>query len=125
MVPQADEIFKLPLYRQWKEEIPENLRRLAGSIHADEVVVALEQFAKYAAQVHPELVTPAAPAPAAPAAPSAAADKVAQDRARKLNSPAPSGANVAPRAGGGVPEDPEALFKYLTDKIRKNEPYKV
>jgi hypothetical protein len=125
MVPQADEVFRHPLYKQWKSEIPENLLRLSSSVYADEVVIALEQFAKYAAAQAPE--TPASPQTPAPAAPvdTTAATRVASDRARKLAGSTPNTAVPAPRGGTGIPEDPEALFNYITDKIRKNEPYKL
>jgi hypothetical protein len=124
-VPQADEVFKHPMYKQWKSEIPENLLRLSSSVYADEVVIALEQFAKYVALQSPE--TPASPqAPVAPApVDTTASDKLAADRARKLSSGAPSTSAPAPRGGTGIPEDPDALFNYITDKIRKNEPYKL
>lgn len=126
IVPEADQVFAHPLYKQWKSEIPENLRALASSIHADEVVVALGEFYRYAQKVAPELVAqPAEPAKTTTTTPPAAADKVAADRARKLNSPTPSTAANGPKGGDGIPENPEDLFKYVTEKIRKGEPYKV
>lgn len=126
LVPQADEVFKHPLYKQWKDEIPENLHRLASSVYADEVVIALEQFAKYAATQAPsEPVTAPQQTPTVNQAIIETAAKVTADRARKLTGGATTTQSTPPRQGTGVPEDPEALFNYLTDKIRKNEPYKV
>lgn len=126
LVPQADEVFKHPLYKQWKDEIPENLHRLASSVYADEVVIALEQFAKYAATQAPSApVTEPQQTPTVNQAIIETAAKVTADRARKLASGSTSTTASPPRQGTGVPEDPEALFNYLTDKIRKNEPYKV
>lgn len=124
LVPEADQVFAHPLYKQWKSEIPENLRNLASSIYADEVVVALGEFYRYAERVAPELIVkPETTTP--PAAPAATVDKVTAERARRLNSPAPSTSATGPKGGDGIPENPEDLFKYVTEKIRKGESYKV
>lgn len=126
MVPQADDVFKHPLYKEWKSTLPQNMYNLASSIYADDVVVALEQFSKYVATVAPELVTPPQATPAVPAkVDTSAADKVAADRARKLNGTPPSTSAQSPKGGDGIPENPEELFKYVTEKIRKGESYKV
>ena len=126
MVPQADDVFKHPLYKEWKSTLPQNMYNLASSIYADDVVVALEQFSKYVAATNPELVTPPQETPAVPTkVDTSTADKVAADRARKLNSTPPGTSAQSPKGGDGIPENPEDLFKYVTEKIRKGESYKV
>lgn len=126
MVPQADDVFKHPLYKEWKSTLPQNMYNLASSIYADDVVVALEQFSKYVAAVAPELVTQPQETPAVPAkVETTTADKVAADRARKLNGTPPGTSAQSPKGGDGIPENPEELFKYVTEKIRKGESYKV
>ena len=126
MVPDADAAFKHPLYKQWKQEIPENLHRLASSIYADEVVIALEQFAKYVGQLHPELINqPAGATTTTTTTTDDAVTKLAADRARKLNNQLPRTSAQSPKGGDGIPENPEELFNYLTSKIAKGESYKV
>ncbi len=122
-VPQADEIFKLPLYREWKEQLSPSQKQLAGSIYADDVVVALEQFSKYVARVHPELVPqqPAAPVTtqAPPVNPQAA--KAQEARERKLVAKPPGSAPTPPKSGDGFPDDPDELHRFFVKKIRAGE----
>lgn len=130
LVPQAPQVFKHPLYKQWKSSQSEYVQQLAGSLYADDVVIALEQFAKYTQQYHPELAGTSAPAATtegtAPVA-DASATKVAQDRARKLSAGAPSTTATAPKTGKGIPgeDDPEALFNYVVGKLQKGEALKL
>lgn len=126
VVPQAEVVYKHPLYKQWKSEQSENVQALAGSIYADEALIGLELFAKYAAIHAPELVKqPDAPVEQPPVVKDPIADKVAADRARKLASGNPGPAANPPKQGTGLPDDPEALFNYLAEKIRKGESYKL
>lgn len=129
MIPEADAAFKHPLYKQWKNEIPENLHRLASSIYADEVSIALEQFSKWVGVHHPELVAPPQQQAAATTTTTTnsndAVAKLAADRARKLNSTLPRTSAQSPKGGDGIPDNPEELFNYLTAKIAKGESYKV
>lgn len=122
-IPQADEVFRHPLYKEWKKTLPENQLRLASSIYADDVEIALGQFAKYAAAVQPELAAPVVAAPvAAPAATSASTQKVVADRARKLAAGNPGTATPAPKTTREV-EDPEVRFALITERIRQGKSY--
>jgi hypothetical protein len=127
-IPQADEVFRHPLYKEWKKTLPENQYRLANSIYADDVEIALTQFAKYAQSVSPDLVQ-AAPAPVAqplavtqPPSVVAAADKIVADRARKLAAGSPATANPTPKAVN-IPDDPEARFALIAERIKQGKPY--
>lgn len=120
--PQADEIFKLPLYREWKDTLTPSQRALASSIYADDVSVALEQFARYASVHHPELVAQPEPAkPAATPTPSASAAKLVEDRNKKLAARPPGSAAPTPKFGDGLPETEEELHEYFRKKIRAGE----
>lgn len=126
MVPQADDVFKHPLWKEWKTNVAtETMRALTNSVNADDMVVALEQFSKYVAVVQPELVAPAVAAPVATVVTDPTAAKVAAERARKLaGTPKTTSANT-PKANLVDLEDPEALFNHITGKIAKGESYKV
>lgn len=123
MYPQADEVFRHPMYRDWKAMQSEGIQRLAGSIYADEVSIALEQFAKYVETQFPEMAKqPASQATATEqtgATPPAAA-KVVAERARKLSATTPSTKTGAPKTSD-LPKTEAELFEYYTQKIRKGE----
>lgn len=124
MVPQADDVFAHPLWKEWKTNVAtETMRGMIESVNADDMVVALEQFSKYVAVVQPDLVAPAATI-AAPVDTSAA-DKVAAERARKLAGTPKTTSATTPKASTVDLEDPEALFNHITGKIAKGESYKV
>lgn len=123
-VPQADQVFSTPLWKEWKESQPENIYNLASSIYADEVEVAIQLFAKWVEQNHPELVQPKTP-PQSDATqqtqPNPAA-KIAQEaRERKLKAQAPKSTATTPAFGEGLPDDEEALFRLYSKKIRNGE----
>lgn len=122
MVPQADDVFKNPLWKQWKEVQPAKIRELASSADADEMFLAIQKFAADTAKAYPEL---AAQPPATPAA-SPAVAKVVEDRQRKLTSSSPAGSGASPKQGKGIPDesDQEALFNYVVSKLEKGEPIK-
>ena len=122
--PQADEIFKLPLYRDWKETLTPAQKAMASSIYADDVTVALEQFARYAAVVQPELVRPVetpAPAPATSTTPGNPAAKVVEERNKRLAAKPPTGGTPTPKFGDGLPDTEEGLYEYYRKKIRAGE----
>lgn len=128
MVPQADDVFKHPLWKEWKENVAtESMRNLTNSVNADDMVVALEVFSKYVAVVQPELVTPPAETTKATTGvvDTTAADKVAAERARKLAGTPKATTATTPKASTVDLEDPEALFNHITGKIAKGESYKV
>lgn len=53
-VPNASEIFQHPEWKEWKKTLPENQLRLATSIYADDVLIAIEHWAKAMAVKYPE-----------------------------------------------------------------------
>lgn len=128
MVPQADDVFKHPLWKEWKENVAtESMRNLTNSVNADDMVVALEVFSKYVAVVQPELVTPPAETTKTTTGvvDTTAADKVAAERARKLAGTPKATTATTPKASTVDLEDPVALFNHITGKIAKGESYKV
>ena len=129
MVPQADQVFSNPLWREWKESQTPGVLALASSSNADEMYLAMQKFAADTARMYPELASPAdaAPAPAAPAAVSPSVNKLLDDRARKLSVGNPAPQSVAPKQGRGIPgeDDPNALFEYVVAKLQKGEPLKL
>lgn len=118
--PQADEIFKLPLYRDWKETLTPGQRALVDSGLADDMFVALEQFARYASVYHPELVGEPAQ-PAAATTTTTTPTKTVEERTRKLAARAPVSASTAPKFGDGLPDTEEGLHEYYKKKIRAGE----
>lgn len=126
-VPQAHEVFKHPTYKQWKEQQTEGMLSLATSIYAEDVLIAFEKFTKDMQRLNPpqavaEPVKADVPAAVAPAVVDPKAATIANERERKLRSSAPSAVSgVAKPGGDGLPEDEESLFKFYTDKIRKQE----
>jgi hypothetical protein len=128
MVPQADEVFRNPMWKQWKEAQPDAILALASSANADEMYLAMRKFAEDTSRMYPHLAAPAQPATqtqtAAPA--SAATNKVVEDRARKLASTTPATTGASPKQGKGIPDesDPQAMFNYVMNKIEKGEPIK-
>lgn len=124
LVPQADEVFQSPLWKEWKEQQSGAIYALASSANADEMYYAMELFARDTAKRYPNLAPTPQPS-ATPANP--AVSKVVEDRNRKLATGAPAaGSTGVPRTGKGVPgeEDPDALFDYVVKKIQKGEPLK-
>lgn len=118
-VPRAHDVFKLPVYREWVGNQTDGIKTLAASMYADDVVMVLEKFAKEMQAAAPQApaTTPAAPA----AAPNPQASKVLQERERKLGASAPSAVSGVAKTGDGLPTDPEALFSYYANKLRKGE----
>lgn len=126
VVPRAPEVFKLPAYRQWVNDQSEGMQNLAGSIYADDVLVVLEKFARETQarsappQAQPvEATTQTKPTPV-PATDDRAA-KIEAERQRKLRGAAPATVSGVAKAGEALPDDPEALFHYYAEKIRKQE----
>lgn len=126
-VPQAHEVFQLPVYQQWKAVQTDAVRELATSIYADDVLVAFEKFARDMQRTQPQVVAPAqiAAAPvASPVAPVTVTDqtnKVLEERNRKLAATTPTSKSQPARTVDGLPEDPDAMFAYFAEKIRKGE----
>ena len=128
LVPQADQVFSNPLWREWKESQSPGVFALASSMNADEMYLAMQKFAADTARMYPELAQPVvtpAETPAVPASP--AVNKLLDDRARKLSAGNPSPQAVAPKQGRGIPgeDDPNALVNYVVEKLQKGEPLKL
>lgn len=125
LVPQADEVFKSPLWREWKEQQSGAVYALASSSNADEMYYAMELFARDAAKRYPNLAP--TQQPSEPAAPNPAIAKITEDRNRKLVSAPSTGSAGVPKQGKGIPDenDPEALFNYVVGKLQKGEALKL
>jgi hypothetical protein len=123
MVPQADEVFRNPAWRQWKESQPPKILALASSMDADEMYLAMQKFAADMQRDYPDLY-PAQPATAASTPASPAAVKVATDRARKLAAGTPPSAGVAAKQGKGTPQTEEELFELVSKQIAEGKPIK-
>lgn len=119
-IPQADDVFKLPLYQEWKAGLSPAMLALATSDKADDVVEAIEAFGRFVSKNHPELLPPAKSTTAAPAANPQVA-KVQEQRQQRLQARNPAPAATPPRAGDGIPDDPEELHRYFVKKIRAGE----
>jgi hypothetical protein len=123
-IPQAPDVFKLPEWSLWKDEQSPRIKALASSSDADDVVMAMEKFAKDMAARNPDLVktetpqaAPVVAAPSVPATPDPKEAAIAEQRSRRLAATTPTSA-VAPK-GDSEPKDPEALFRHFSAQVRK------
>lgn len=117
MVPNAKEVFADPNWAAWKKEQSDAVLSLATSGNADDVVKAFKIFAGDMVAKYPHLAaTPTADEPDTAAAEKA--KKIEEERARKKA----TAANVAsPTAPGkhSMPDDPEALFRKISEQLAK------
>jgi hypothetical protein len=123
MVPQADEVFRNPAWRQWKESQPPAIFALANSLNADEMYLAMQKFAADMQRDYPDLYPAQAPTAGAPAA-NPTADKVATDRARKLAAATPPTAGTAAKQGKVGPQTEEELFNLVSQQLFEGKPIK-
>lgn len=115
MYPNAIDVFKSPTWKDWKQKQSRTWQMLAGSDSADDVSEAFEKYARDMAELHPELkkqVETKEPVV------NEEAKKIEEDRARKKSTAAVVNTPKAP-AKVSMPEDPEALFKQISERIRK------
>jgi hypothetical protein len=124
MVPEADDVFRNPAWRQWKESQPANILALASSMDADEMYLAMQKFATDMQRQHPELYTAAPVTTGTPAEPSPAAAKVTNDRARKLAAGTPPSAGTVAKQGKGGPQTDEELFELVSQQLYEGKPIK-
>lgn len=124
MVPQADDVFRNPLWRQWKERQPSAIHALASSMDADEMYLAMQKFAADMQREYPEQYPTPATAGATPATVSPEAAKVTNDRARKLAASAPSSSGVAAKQGKNGPQTQEELFDLVSKQLAEGKPIK-
>lgn len=125
MVPEADEVFRNPAWREWKETIREQspgIYALASSMNADEMYLAMQKFAADMQRDHPELYQAPPATTGTPAVTGPAADKVAADRARKLATGTPPNAGTAAKQGKGGPKTDEELFALVSQQLYEGKP---
>lgn len=121
-IPQAEEIFKLPLYKEWKAAQTPAMQALANSGYSDDVIAAINSFGTYVSVHHPELMQTPQATPAAPAVPAnSQAAKVQEERNRKQGARQPTPTATAPRTGDGLPATEEEQFAYWTKQIREGK----
>lgn len=120
--PQADQIFGLQMWKDWKQSLTPAMKQLASSIYADEMGVAVEQFTRYAAETYPELFKePEAPAPVTPPAPTGKqgeAARIEEERRKRVAAGTPAGTPATAKPVVGEPQDEDELFAFLTKQIR-------
>lgn len=127
-VPQAPQVFQLPEWQEWKEAQTPGLYELANSSYADDVVVAIEKFAKDMQVRYPGIVenqTTSAPkveekVEPAPAVVDTKQAAVVEQRARRLAATTPASAAPAPKVSS-EPTDPEALMRHFYAQIMKED----
>lgn len=127
VAPQAPQVFQLPEWQMWKEEQTPGVREAASSAYADDVLFAMEKFARDMRAKYPELAEPAAKEPVkeeveTPAAPAIDPKQAAvvEQRTRRLAATNPSSAAPAPQKKE-EPSDPEALFAELYKQVQKKD----
>jgi hypothetical protein len=124
MVPEADEVFKNPAWRQWKESQPPAILALASSLNADEMYLAMQKFASDMQRDYPELYPAPTQGKTPPAQPDPTANKVAADRTRKLASSAPAPSGTAAKQGKSGPQTDEELFNLVSQQLFEGKPIK-
>jgi hypothetical protein len=122
LVPEADEVFRNPAWRQWKDSQPPEVYALANSLNADVMYLAMQKFAADMQRDYPDLY-PQQPQGVGTSA-SPAASKVATDRARKLASSAPAPTGIAAKQGKAGPQTDEELFAYVNKQLSEGKPIK-
>lgn len=117
MVPNAKEVVASPQWSEWKNAQSADIVRLAESDDANSVALAMRIYGDDMRVKYPQLAAPVQKTdPAKPSDEDAAkAAKIEQERiARQQAASKVNASNVTPQ--GGLPDDPEALFKkYYTD----------
>lgn len=126
VVPQAPQVFQLPEWSEWKESQSPGLRALASSSYADDVVVAMEKFAKDMAIKYPEFVnqtTPTQPKEEVrEVVPVVDAKQVALEEQRNRRLAATTPASPVPaKTAEAEPKDAEALFAHYSKMIMKED----
>lgn len=109
VVPNAKEVFVSPAWKEWKADLPETWRALAESSYAEDVVVAMQRYAKDMYERHPELLPKQDQKPVTTTtAPNEEAQKVQQQRQQKLATKTPGTSSVSAKDTPNLDED--ALF---------------
>lgn len=123
--PNAPQVFKHPLWKTYKETLTPARLAVAESMYADDVLVALQDFAGYVQKNHPELVPAKVedkkPEPEKVATtPDPVADKVKEERDRKLKTSTPDSKSGA-ASKVATEQDEEAIFKAAYKEIDEKE----
>ena len=117
MIPDAERVFAMPEWKQWKESLTPGRRALASSAYADEMAQAIYAFAAdyQAARGQPVIQQPTQATPAA--APAATPENpVQQARERKV---ATAVTAPTPAARTAVEFDESQYFREMYDKLYK------
>lgn len=125
--PNAPQVFKHPLWSEFKDTLTPARRAVAESSYAEDVIGAIREFAGYVKQTYPHLV-PAQPEvkPSEPEVKPTVVDPVAErvkaERDKKLNTPTPgTGKNIAAPVTDNL--DEAALFaKFYNEEGEKFKP---
>ena len=114
-VAWAPQAFKSQEWKDWKDTLTPGKRAMAESMYADDVKIALGEFAGYM-RARQGSATSAQQAPARPVV-DEEAERIKQERARKL---ATGSTTKAPTAKASAPPlDEEALFREAYERIQK------
>jgi len=123
-IPEAEEVFRSPEWENWKSRLTPAHRAMADSIHANEVVTALQAFKVDAQNLFGGYKwgkPPTTPTPSAPPQKSAAARAAENSRASRLATSATVKEGTA--RANTAELDLEALFKSAyEDGIRDSTP---
>ncbi len=111
VVPNAIEVFQSDSWKEWKNDLPNSWRSLAESLYAEDVLVAMQRYAKDVYARHPEL-TPQQTQQTSPA--SGEALKVQESRKAKLTTSTPGTQSVSAKDIKTL--DEEALFAEIYKK---------
>lgn len=119
-IPDAQAVFDMPEWEEWKERQTPALKAAASSSYADDVIVAIERFARDMAALYPQqpqTQQAAEPVKEAPKAstPDPKAVAIQEQRTRRLAATTPSSATPA-ATKEGEPSDPDALFAHFYRK---------
>lgn len=120
--PNAPEVFASNEWKKWKAEQTNAWATLANSDTADDVIFALEKYAKDMVAKYPDLAKEepkGADAPAVDVKAKEEAQKVEAERQRKQKTSVVIGSPSAP-SKVGLPDDPNALFEKFSGEIRKS-----
>lgn len=120
MYPNAREVFVDPHWAKWKERQTDRVRQLAESDNADDVSWAFTKYAADMAELYPDLVKveDKKVETVVQETKSEQAEKIEAERNRKKQTSVVVGSATSP-VKGGLPDDPEALFRKYSEDIRK------
>lgn len=123
-VPQAAEVFRLPEWETWKEEQSPGILQLAQSSFADDVLLAMDKFARDMQAKHgiaPNTATTVQKEePTVAPVVTEVQAKVEESRARRLQAVTPKGNSAAPKVKE-VLTDADAIFAQAYKEIVKKD----